>query len=319
MSMFCYQCQETLKNKGCVANGICGKTSDVANLQDLFVYLLKGVSISSTKADEKGIDQANVNKFIVEGLFSTITNVNFGKEYFIAKVKEAIAIRDEILGQLENDAAVLHDAQTWVPENDDEILTKAAKVGILSTTDEDVRSLRELITYGLKGLAAYADHAFILGYSDDGIFSFLKGAMAKTLDDSLSADELTALALETGKYGVEVMALLDQANTSSYGSPEVTKVNIGVKDNPGILISGHDLKDLEELLEQTKGTGVDVYTHGEMLPAHYYPPQSRLSKTPPQASKALSGSQKALRLRSCLPYHSNLVSYFWGLQSLLLQ
>ncbi|MDY6827142.1 MAG: hydroxylamine reductase [Bacillota bacterium] len=269
--MFCFQCQETAKNEGCTIKGVCGKSPKVAKLQDLLIYLLKGISISSLKADEKGIDQAKVNKFIVEGLFSTITNVNFNSDYFMKKIKEALALRDEIIEEIGDDRNEMHDAQVWSPQNDDEIKEKAGKVGVLATENEDIRSLRELITYGLKGLAAYTDHAFILGYSDDNIFSFIKKALVATLDDSLSANDLISLTLETGQYGVNVMALLDKANTSTYGDPEITKVNIGVKDNPGILISGHDLKDLEELLEQTKRTGVDVYTHGEMLPAHYYP------------------------------------------------
>ncbi|MFO8191295.1 MAG: hydroxylamine reductase [Bacillota bacterium] len=269
--MFCFQCQETAKNEGCTIKGVCGKSPKVAKLQDLLIYLLKGISISSLKADEKGIDQTKVNKFIVEGLFSTITNVNFDSDYFRNKIKEALALRDEIVEKTGENRNEMHDAQIWSPQYDADIKEKAGKVGVLVTENEDIRSLRELITYGLKGLAAYADHAFILGYSDDDIFGFIKKALAATLDDSLSADDLISLTLETGQYGVNVMALLDKANTSTYGAPEITKVNIGVKDNPGILISGHDLKDLEELLEQTKGTGVDVYTHGEMLPAHCYP------------------------------------------------
>jgi hydroxylamine reductase len=269
--MFCFQCQETAKNEGCTIKGVCGKSPKVAKLQDLLIYLLKGISISSLKADEQGIGQTKVNKFIVEGLFSTITNVNFDSDYFRNKIKEALVLRDEIVEKTGENRNEMHDAQIWSPQYDADIKEKAGKVGVLVTENEDIRSLRELITYGLKGLAAYADHAFILGYSDDDIFGFIKKALAATLDDSLSADYLISLTLETGQYGVNVMALLDKANTSTYGAPEITKVNIGVKDNSGILISGHDLKDLEELLEQTKGTGVDVYTHGEMLPAHYYP------------------------------------------------
>jgi hydroxylamine reductase len=269
--MFCFQCQETAKNEGCTIKGVCGKSPKVAKLQDLLIYLLKGISISSLKADEQGIGQTKVNKFIIEGLFSTITNVNFDSDYFRNKIKEALVLRDEIVEKTGENRNEMHDAQIWSPQYDADIKEKAGKVGVLVTENEDIRSLRELITYGLKGLAAYADHAFILGYSDDDIFGFIKKALAATLDDSLSADYLISLTLETGQYGVNVMALLDKANTSTYGAPEITKVNIGVKDNSGILISGHDLKDLEELLEQTKGTGVDVYTHGEMLPAHYYP------------------------------------------------
>lgn len=270
MSMFCFQCQETARNKGCTVKGVCGKTPEVAKLQDLLIYLLKGIAKSSLQA-EKGIDQRSVNEFIIKGLFSTITNVNFDKDFFMDKIKEALSLRNELLDKVGAEKNKLHDAQLWTPQNDAEIEQKAETVGVLATKDEDIRSLRELITYGLKGLAAYADHALILGFSDDEIFKFMKKALAATLDDSLSAEDLTALALETGKYGVKVMALLDEANTKTYGNPEITKVDIGVRNNPGILVSGHDLKDLEELLEQTRGTGIDVYTHGEMLPAHYYP------------------------------------------------
>lgn len=271
MSMFCYQCQETAKNTGCTVNGVCGKPGDVANMQDLLIYLLKGISLSSLEAEKKGLDQQKVNKFIIESLFSTITNANFDKEFFFKQIETALNLRDEINQELGLSAADLHDAQTWQPENRDDMEKKAATVGILATENEDVRSLRELVTYGLKGLAAYAEHALVLGHFENKLFSFTKKALAATLDDALTADDLVALTLETGAHGVEAMALLDKANSSTYGVPEITKVSIGVKSNPGILISGHDLKDLEELLEQTKGSGVDVYTHGEMLPAHYYP------------------------------------------------
>ncbi len=272
MSMFCFQCQETAKGTGCTVRGVCGKTDDIANSQDLLIYVLKGISVYAIKAEELGIKNEKVDKFITEGLFSTITNVNFDKEYFIEKVKEGLALRDEIKeqiisagGEIKED---LHDAAIWSESDLDE---KAKTVGVLATENEDVRSLRELIMYGLKGVAAYADHAEVLGYTSEEVYSFTKKALAQLLDDSLTADDLVALTMETGKYGVDIMALLDKANTSTYGNPEITKVNIGVKNNPGILISGHDLKDMEELLKQTEGTGVDVYTHGEMLPANYYP------------------------------------------------
>jgi hydroxylamine reductase len=275
MSMFCFQCQEAAKGTGCTVRGICGKTDDVANLQDLLIYVLKGISIFSTKAREAGIVNAKVDKFIMESLFSTITNANFDKESFVERVNEGLALREEVKSQLES-AGVrvdedLYDAATWHGETLDELEKKAVTVGVLSTENEDIRSLRELIIYGLKGMAAYAEHASVLGYNNEDIFAFMQKALVATLDDSLTVDDLVALTMETGKHGVDVMALLDEANTSTYGAPEITKVNIGVRNNPAILISGHDLKDMEELLKQTEGTGVDVYTHGEMLPANYYP------------------------------------------------
>jgi len=275
MSMFCYQCQEAAKGTGCTLKGVCGKTGEVSGLQDLLIYVLKGISIYSVKLRRAGFKSEKADKFIVEGLFSTITNVNFDKEYFEKKIKEGLAIRDEIKAQLLKSGVKIdenvHDAAVWYGDSIDEFEKKAASVGILRTENEDIRSLRELITYGVKGLAAYAEHAAVLGYVDEEIYEFMQKALAATLDDSLSADDLVNLTMETGKYGVDVMALLDKANTSTYGNPDITKVNIGVRNNPGILISGHDLKDMEELLKQTEGTGVDVYTHGEMLPANYYP------------------------------------------------
>ncbi|MGE5613642.1 MAG: hydroxylamine reductase [Bacillota bacterium] len=275
MGMFCYQCQEAAGGKSCTVRGVCGKTADVSNLQDLLLYVLKGISIYRLKAGEAGIKNEKADKFIVEGLFSTVTNVNFDKDFFVKKIKEGLSLRDETRNKLQ-EAGIepgkdLHDAAMWYADSLEQMDQKAAEVGILSTADEDVRSLRELIIYGLKGMAAYTEHASILGYSSDEIYNFMHKALASTLDDGLSAEELTALVMETGKYGVEALALLDRANTSTYGNPEITKVNIGVRNNPGILISGHDLKDMEELLVQTEGTGVDVYTHGEMLPANYYP------------------------------------------------
>jgi hydroxylamine reductase len=255
---------------------VCGKTADVANLQDLLIFTLKGISFLNLKAREVGVNKEKTDRFLIEGLFSTITNVNFDRNFFLKKIKEAVALRDEIKEDLRNKGVRVDeyeniDAISWTYGTDDDIEAISQEVGVLSTEDEDIRSLRELITYGVKGMAAYAYHAYQLGYKDDNIFKFMEKALAKVLDDSLTVDDYVALAMETGKYGVDTMALLDKANTSTYGHPEITKVNIGVRNNPGILVSGHDLKDLEQLLEQTAGTGVDVYTHGEMLPAHYYP------------------------------------------------
>ncbi|ADD03105.1 hybrid cluster protein [Thermoanaerobacter italicus Ab9] len=274
MSMFCYQCQEASQGIGCTVRGVCGKTGDVANLQDLLVFTLKGISYLNLKAREAGVNKDKTDRFLIEGLFSTITNVNFDRNFFINKIKEAVSLREEIKEDLKKAGIEVEEsieAINWVYGTDEDIEAIAREVGVLSTKDEDIRSLRELITYGVKGMAAYAYHAYQLGYKDDNIFRFMEKALAKILDDSLTADDYVALALEAGKYGVDTMALLDKANTLTYGHPEITKVNIGVRNNPGILISGHDLKDLEQLLEQTAGTGVDVYTHGEMLPAHYYP------------------------------------------------
>lgn len=274
MSMFCYQCQETAKGTGCALRGMCGKTADVSNLQDLLIYTLKGISAYALKARQAGIATPVEDKFIMEGLFATITNANFDKAYFVELIHKALAIREatkDLLKEAGVAFTIQHDSALWHAEELSEIEAKAATVGILATENEDVRSLRELLTYGVKGMAAYAEHAYTLGYKEDGLFLFMQKALVATTNDSLSADELVGLIMECGKYGVDVMALLDKANTTTYGNPEITKVNIGVRKNPAILISGHDLKDLEELLEQTKGTGVDVYTHGEMLPAHYYP------------------------------------------------
>ncbi|MEL7563560.1 MAG: hydroxylamine reductase [Dehalobacterium sp.] len=275
MSMFCYQCQETAKGTGCTVRGVCGKPDDVAKMQDLLIYVLKGISVYSTEARKANIVIDEADKFVMESLFSTITNVNFDKKFFVEKVKQGLALREKVKEAL-GEAGVtiktnLPDAAFWTGATEEEFDQKAETVGVLATENEDVRSLRQLITYGLKGMAAYAKHAYVLGYKNKEIMGFMQQALAATLDDTLSADELVALTMETGKYGVEVMALLDQANTATYGHPEITKVNIGVRNNPGILISGHDLKDMEELLQQTEGTGVDVYTHSEMLPANYYP------------------------------------------------
>ncbi|WP_434511165.1 hydroxylamine reductase [Desulfitobacterium sp. AusDCA] len=275
MSMFCYQCQETAKGTGCSIKGVCGKTEAVANLQDLLVFVLKGISIYAVQARELGIVRQDIDQFIMESLFATITNANFDKARFVELIRKGLSLREEMKQEVLKAGGVipanLHESATWTAATVEEFEQKAAKVGVLATENEDVRSLRELLTYGLKGMAAYLEHAVTLGYHDPSIFGFMEKGLAAVTNDSLSADELVALVLEAGKYGVEVMALLDKANTSTYGTPEVTKVNIGVRNNPGILISGHDLKDLEELLKETEGTGVDVYTHGEMLPAHYYP------------------------------------------------
>ena len=268
-NMFCYQCQETAGCTGCTRVGVCGKTADVAAMQDLLVYVTKGLSAVTTalRAQSLPVEQA-VNHLITLNLFTTITNANFDKEAIEARIRATLEAKADLLAQVEEQES-LPEAALWDGSGD--LTVKAAQVGVLSTENEDIRSLRELITYGLKGLSAYSKHANALMQDDDEVDAFLQRALAATLDDSLTADDLVALTLETGKYGVQGMALLDQANTGAYGNPEITRVNIGVGKNPGILVSGHDLKDLEQLLEQTQGTGVDVYTHSEMLPAHYYP------------------------------------------------
>lgn len=268
--MFCFQCQETAGCSGCTVSGVCGKKPDVAAMQDLLVYVTKGLSAVTTELRFDGKEiEAYVNEMIIVNLFTTITNANFDKDSIIERIKNTLATKEELIRKVEN-REVLPEAALWKGTEAD-FEAKASRVGILSTENEDIRSLRELITYGLKGLAAYAKHAAALAHTDVEFDAFLQRALAATLDDSLSADQLTALTLETGSYGVKVMELLDKANTETYGNPEITKVNIGVGKNPGILVSGHDLRDLEMLLEQTQGTGVDVYTHSEMLPAHYYP------------------------------------------------
>ena len=267
--MFCFQCQETAGCKGCTMVGVCGKKPDVAAMQDLLVYVSKGISAVTTALRKEGQTVApEINHLITLNLFVTITNANFDKESIEARIRATLDAKQELLARLK-DTAGLPDAALWDGAGDWE--EKAKTVGVLSTENEDIRSLRELITYGLKGLSAYSKHANALLQDDEEVDAFLQRALAATLDDSLSADDLVALTLETGKYGVSGMALLDKANTTAYGNPEITRVNIGVRKNPGILVSGHDLRDLEMLLEQTQGTGVDVYTHSEMLPAHYYP------------------------------------------------
>lgn len=269
--MFCFQCQETAGNKGCMFGGVCGKKPETANLQDLLIYVTKGLSEITTRLRSEGKEiPAAIDRLITTNLFMTITNANFDDDRFIDRINETLSSRDELFEQLHDDTG-LSDAASWQCRTAEERTLKADKVGVLDTGNEDLRSLRELTLYGLKGMAAYNKHANVLGYADTAIDAFLQKALAKTLDDSLSTDDLTSLVLETGSFGVKVMALLDTANTSTYGNPEITKVELGVRNNPAILISGHDLRDLEMLLEQTANTGVDVYTHSEMLPAHYYP------------------------------------------------
>ncbi len=275
MSMFCYQCQEAAKGTGCTIKGVCGKNDDVANLQDLLIFVLKGISIYSTQARKKGIENEEVNKFIFDSLFATITNANFDKKVFVERVRKGLKLREVIKKELENAggkiALPIHESATWFSDDENTFEEKSKSVGVLSVANEDIRSLKHLMLFGVKGMAAYGEHAYNLGYEDKSIWAFIQNALVAMTNDSLTADELVKLVMETGEYGVKVMALLDKANTSTYGNPELTKVNIGVRNNPGILISGHDLKDMEELLKQTEGTGVDVYTHSEMLPANYYP------------------------------------------------
>ena len=269
MSMFCYQCQETAKGTGCEVRGVCGKNEEVAKLQDLLIYVTKGISeiVIKGKLDVKSISE--VNHQVLKSLFITITNANFDDGAIENQIYKMIGLRNELKKQISG--VNLGDAAEFEVSDRASMLDKASKVGVLSTENEDVRSLREMIIYGLKGMAAYTHHALNIGKEDIAISAFIYEALASTLDDSLSADDLVALTLKTGEFGVKAMALLDEANTSKYGNPEITSVNIGVRNNPAILISGHDLTDLEQLLEQTKGTGIDVYTHSEMLPAHYYP------------------------------------------------
>ena len=269
--MFCYQCQETAGCTGCTQAGVCGKSPRTAKLQDLLIYTTKGLAAVTTQLRNEGKTVApELNHWISENLFITITNANFDDEVILGRIRGTMQHAQTLIAQLE-DSTHLPEASLYQAQSDAELEEKAAQVGVLSTENEDIRSLRELITYGLKGMAAYTKHANALGKENEATDAFAQSALAKLLDDTLSADELIALTLETGKFGVDAMAALDAANTGAYGNPEITKVNIGVRSNPGILISGHDLHDLEMLLEQTEGTGVDVYTHSEMLPAHYYP------------------------------------------------
>ena len=270
-AMFCYQCQETAGCAGCTRVGVCGKTASVAGMQDLLVYVTKGLSAVTTQLRAEGKDVSpDVNHMITLNLFVTITNANFDEEAINARIRATLEQTQALLPQVEH-AEALPEAARWFETDTAVWKVKAARVGVLSTVDEDIRSLRELITYGLKGLSAYSKHANALLQDDLELDAFLQRALAATLDDSLTVNDLIALTLEAGKYGVNGMALLDKANTTAYGNPEITKVNIGVGTRPGILVSGHDLRDMEILLKQTEGTGVDVYTHSEMLPAHYYP------------------------------------------------
>lgn len=275
MPMFCFQCQEASKGVGCTIVGVCGKTPEVANLQDLLIFVLKGISFFSVGTELPESLERRTSVFIMDSLFATITNANFDRDVFVAKIREALALRDEVREHWEHQhpasQTILPDAAVWHDSDEEALDAKAKEVGILATADADIRSLRELLTYGLKGMAAYQYHAYQLNYTNREVEQFMQRALAAALDETLTVDQMVALVMETGKFGVDAMALLDQANTGVYGHPEVTKVNIGVRNRPGILVSGHDLKDLEELLQQTEGTGVDVYTHSEMLPAHYYP------------------------------------------------
>lgn len=269
--MFCFQCQETMKNQGCTAKGMCGKPGQTADIQDLLIHVCKGISVYGDLLKAKGTVDREAGRYICEALFVTITNAAWDDDVIIEKIRQGLKIRDG-LKQKAGAAGSLPDCATWTGDSKDAMLAKAAsdEVRITSTTNEDVRSLRELLIIGCKGIAAYADHAAVLGYEDDGIYGFLMEALASTTKD-LSVDAMIGLVMKAGETSVNTMALLDKANTSTYGNPEITEINLGVGKNPGILISGHDLKDMEELLKQTEGKGVDVYTHGEMLPANCYP------------------------------------------------
>lgn len=275
--MFCFQCQEAAKNIGCDKVGVCGKSADTANLQDMTIWLLKGLSEITTRLRSNGVEvSSEVNHLVTESLFMTITNANFDSDMFIERIEKIIDKKEELLASLE-DKSNLSEAALWSDKDPEALRDKAVEVGVLSTENEDVRSLRELTIYGLKGLSAYSKHANVLLNDDEEVDEFIQYALAATLDDSLSVDELVKLVLDTGSHGVSGMALLDKANTSTYGSPEISTVNIGVRNNPAILISGHDLRDMEMLLEQAEKEGVDVYTHSEMLPANYYPAFKKFS------------------------------------------
>jgi hydroxylamine reductase len=268
--MFCNQCQETFNSTGCTKNGVCGKKGEVADLQDKLIYVLKSISFYNLKARAAGLNEEATDRFILDGFFATLTNTNFDKKEIENLIQKGFELRDRIKAKLpsgmidpEKDLPAV---ATVTPEN-----IGSLDVAVHSTENEDIRSLRELLTYGLKGMSAYAHHAYILGYKDEAIFEFIEKGLVSTIDDSLGVQDLIDLVMECGQKGVLTLALLDKANTETYGNPEPTTVNIGVRNKPGILISGHDLRDLEQLLEQTKGTGIDVYTHGEMLPANSYP------------------------------------------------
>jgi hydroxylamine reductase len=275
MSMFCFQCQEASKGTGCTIKGVCGKNDKVSNLQDLLVYTSKGVSYYAHLALGQKVDTRDADHYVFDAMFMTITNANFDDVKIIEKIKEGLIVRANLRIQLERAGVKIPtevpQQARWIATSNSEIEAFSLRVGILNESNEDIRSLKELLVYGIKGMAAYAEHAYNLGYQSEEVLAFMHRALAATIQTDISAEKLIALNLECGKYGVDVMALLDKANTESYGSPEITKVNIGVRGNPAILISGHDLKDMEALLQQTEGTGVDVYTHSEMLPAHYYP------------------------------------------------
>ena len=278
--MFCYQCQETAKGEGCTIKGVCGKTPEVAGLQDLLIYAVKGISTLAVDLRKKGVELPRVNKFIIDSLFMTITNANFDADRFVTKIKESYEIRELLLDKLKSvdgDIPSNCDMTLWREDSYEGMCVKAKNIGVLSTENEDIRSLKELIIYGVKGMAAYAEHAYNLGFEDPSIDEFIQRALVVTTQTNVSAESLTAMVLECGTYGVKAMSLLDKANTTKYGNPEITKVKLGVGSRPAILISGHDLRDLEELLEQTKDSGVDIYTHGEMLPAHSYPAFKRYS------------------------------------------
>lgn len=270
MNMFCYQCQETSKGTGCALMGVCGKTPEVSNIQDLLLFVARGVAVYNDELRKIGKASKVADKFIIDAMFISITNANFDFEAIQKKVKEGLNLKSELADELGVTNKTLPDECLWNGD-ESEFMDKALKVGVLRTKNEDIRSLKELVHYGLKGMAAYAEHAYNLDKTDDEIFIFMQRALVEITREDITVEELIPLALETGKYGVQVMALLDEANTGRFGNPEITQVNIGVNKNPGILISGHDLRDIEELLQQTEGTGVDIYTHCEMLPAHYYP------------------------------------------------
>ena len=266
--MFCFQCQETAKGTGCILSGVCGKTPEVANMQDLLLFVVRGIAVYNQALRKDGRSSARADKFIFDALFTTITNANFDKHAIIEKIKKGLELKKDLSNQVTIEHAP--DECTWYGD-ETEFEEKAQTVGVLRTSDEDIRSLKELVHYGIKGMAAYVEHAYNLGYENPEIFAFMQYALAELTRDDITVDELITLTLATGNHGVQAMAQLDTANTSHYGNPEISEVNIGVRNNPGILVSGHDLKDIEELLQQTEGTGIDIYTHSEMLPAHYYP------------------------------------------------
>lgn len=266
--MFCFQCQETAKGTGCILIGVCGKTPEVANMQDLLLFVVRGIAVYNQALRKDGRSSARADKFIFDALFTTITNANFDKHAIIEKIKKGLELKKDLSNQVTIEHAP--DECTWYGD-ETEFEEKAQTVGVLRTSDEDIRSLKELVHYGIKGMAAYVEHAYNLGYENPEIFAFMQYALAELTREDITVDELITLTLATGNHGVQAMAQLDTANTSHYGNPEISEVNIGVRNNPGILVSGHDLKDIEELLQQTEGTGIDIYTHSEMLPAHYYP------------------------------------------------